>query len=178
MSRNTPVADDDMEPDATDEAVSTELVLSAFRNGTALELAPVDADAAQQAIVNRILGAETWEELSKGTTVLKAKDMVNTPFLATVVRFYPSKHYNPDEPKKTPPAFAVIEAALTTETFAGSPGDVVLVSVGGWNCVAFLLSAVSRGFIGNGEAKEVVIRQKETETAAGFKPLWIEGVQR
>ena len=128
--------------------------------------------------MNRILGATTWEELSKGSTVLKAKDMVNTPFMARSVRFYPSKHYNPDEPKKTPPAFAVIEGTLTTETFAGSPGDEVLVSTGGWNCVAFLLSAVSRGFIGNGESKEIRICQKETETAAGFKPLWIEGVQR
>lgn len=162
-------------PEPGDVAADAAAVLEAYKSGKPLVVQPRDPSEAQAEIAERMLTSKTWEELAGGSPAIKGKEFINTPLKVTDVRWFPSKHYEPDNPKRQPPAFAVIRGHLIETSFAGAAGDEVIVSAGGWNVFAFLLKAQSEGWLFPPDGyRTLVIRTTEKPTAQNRYPIFLE----
>lgn len=130
--------------------------IAAIRGEVLPEVA--DPETVAKEIMERILSAETPEDVLGGNAPLHAKDVLTRPFLLNAVRFMRSRFEN------GPGVFAVLEAEM------GDSGEAVSITCSSRNVMAqavalWKLDALPRA---------VVIRQSDEPTAAGYNVLWLE----
>lgn len=145
------------------DTVELEAVRSALLGQGRLEVRDEDPDAVTARIVNRILEG-TADEAFTPQTVVKGKELVNVGFRLEAVDWASSDF------EEGPGVFAIGTAALLEDTFAGSRGDVVKISLGGAQVVAQLYKAVTADTL----PRDLVIRQTDKPTKRGYYPKWLE----
>lgn len=121
-----------------------------------------DPAEVQRQIVARILSAETADDVLKPQNTTAAEDMVGVPLHISAVRWMQSRVKD-----AAIPVFALIEGTR------GDDGSSVIVTCGAVQVMAALLRLSSIGAL---TSQPVVITRKDTPTAAGYYPLWLEGV--
>lgn len=139
----------------TQDNGSTEII--AALRGEA-KLAIRDPAEAATAIVDRILGAETIEEVFAVAGTLAADDMLETPFRMSKVEFAESDY------EEGSPVYAIITG--TTE----EDGTEFVLTCGGRNVVAQLASAARFGEV----PFALQLERNKKPTKAGFYPLWLK----
>lgn len=153
----------------TEEATGTEVAIPDDRIAEAIASGDGGVQAfvedplqVSQAIVARILAAETLEEVLDQGKALHARDVLGRPFTAHAVRFNTSSFAGGES--GSPGVFAVIDAEFHDD------GSRAVVTCGSRNVMAQLYRAKQLGEL---SAKPFAIKESDTPTAAGFTPMWL-----
>lgn len=117
-----------------------------------------DPELIAQAITERILAAESAEEVLGNAQATHAQDVLNRPFVLHGLRLMRSR-YN-----EGPGVFAVLDAEF------GDDGSKEAVTCSGRTVMAQAVQLYRLGAL----PMSVQIVRAEKETANGFYPLWME----
>ena len=120
-----------------------------------------DPAEVQRQIVARILSAETAEDVLRPQNTVSAEDILGVPLHVTNVRWMQSRVKD-----AAIPVFALIEATR------GDDGAAVIVSCGALQVMASCLRLAQLGAI----PFDAIFVQKDTPTASGYYPIWMENV--
>ena len=123
-----------------------------------------DPELVSRAIVERLLGSDTFEQAFKPQELESWQEYLGVPFL--VRDFHLNRTRFEDRPEGAPSVYAV----CTLERLDGEEPAVVTVTTGGQNVLAQLLLILEKGWWDN----PVKMIAKDTATA-GRKALWLEG---
>lgn len=113
-----------------------------------------DPEAARRAIMQRILDAETPEDVLRDDEVIHAREMIGEPFIAVNVRFLNSDF------EDGPGVYAIIEAA-------SDDGEALLISCGAMKVIGKLYRLATMGAF----PRRVKIIEAGKPTPAGYRPL-------
>ncbi len=122
------------------------------------ELNTDTAEKIANRITERIFAATSLEEMLTPQVVLSAKDILGKPIVISDV------HYNESTFEEGPAVYAIVDAVLN--------GQGVTISCGARTAMAMLFKAKAEGWLPFA-AKFV---QSANQTAAGFRPMWLEAV--
>lgn len=117
-----------------------------------------DPNEVQREIVERILGAETFEQAMSEPTVWHGRDVLDRELRILGVRWWASQY------AEGPAAFATMDVVET------STGEVAVVTSSAIRVMAKLLRAAIEGrfpLVG-------FLRQADRMTAQGYYPMWLE----
>lgn len=121
-----------------------------------------DPDQVAMDIIRRILDAETVDDVLGGAGAIHARDFLGRPFMLADVRFNQSSF------ESAGPAFyALLEGADTD-------GQKVVITCGARNVIAQAWKLRDMG----ATPIAVQIVESQRETAAGFKPMWLEAAPK
>lgn len=147
--------------ESTDVVVLDDAAVESILLGDQVELAVVeDAEDAQRQIVQRILSAESADEVLAAQETTPARELIDQPLQLEAVRWIRSNL--PDQ--QGIGVFALVAA------IHGATGDRHLITTGALQIMAQLLKLNQLGAF----PVNAVIRQKDQPTAAGFRPMWLE----
>ena len=120
-----------------------------------------DPTEVQRQIVARILAAESADDVLSSQSTTAATDLVGVPLQVANVRWMQSRVKD-----AAIPVFALIDAVR------GDDGSKVLVTCGAIQVMAQLVKLQKLGAF----PIDLKIVQKDTPTAAGYYPLWLEAL--
>lgn len=122
------------------------------------EVAERNPDEVAMEIIRRILDSETVDDVLGGAGAIHARDFLSKPFALTGVKFNESSFDSAG-----PAFYAILEGADPN-------GEKVAITCGARNVIAQAWKLRDMGAL----PIQVVIVESPRETAAGFKPMWLE----
>lgn len=134
-----------------DKAMGLDEMLAVIRGVD--EFTEVDDDAIQTDILERMLAAKSWEELTTPQVVEHAKDHLNKPLTFVGARLAKSTVENGSG------VYMLIDAV--------DGGKPILLSCGSSNVMTILAIALARDWL----PADGLIKQSEKATKSGYKPL-------
>lgn len=145
-------------PNTTDLVVidTPEAAVAALRGEVLPEIE--DPEIVARQITERILSADSAEEVLGGMQAIHAQDVLTRPFTLHGVRFLRSRF------QEGPGVFAVLDAEF------GDDGSRQSVTCSSKNVMAQAVQLWRLGAL----PRDVVLKQSDTPTANGFNVLWLE----
>lgn len=119
-----------------------------------------DPDAISREIIEQILRAESDEELAAVGKATPWSELLGCP-----VELY-DFGWRPSRFEEGSPIFLVVRGRRMDD------GSFVVLTTSGRNVIATLLNLKRRGAMGEGCVWK--LREADTPTSAGFRPLWLE----